>query len=209
MVNQKPGPNESVGHGLKGRRILVVGGSAGIGRAFAIQALNEGAHVVVTSRRVDRLNALVADAEFGVAVVGDVRKVEDCSHIVAEAVSVLGQIDLILYSAGAAPLRQMESTTAADWASVMETHVLGVHHVIQAALEHLSSSSVVAVLSSETVGKPRSGLGAYGASKAALEELLRAWHLEHPVVRFTTIAIGATFPTEFGDSLIRTWSWMP
>jgi NAD(P)-dependent dehydrogenase (short-subunit alcohol dehydrogenase family) len=58
---------------------------------------------------------------------------------------------------------------------------------------------VVAVLSSETVGRPRYGLGAYGASKAALDQLLHALRVEHPLVRFTTVTVGATFPTEFGD----------
>jgi NAD(P)-dependent dehydrogenase (short-subunit alcohol dehydrogenase family) len=188
------------GPGLKGRRVLVVGASAGIGRAFAVRALDLGAHVVVTSRRADRLDALVADADLGVGAVGDVRKEEDCRRIVAEAGSALGEIDLIVYSAGVAPLEPMASTTAADWASVLETHVLGLHHVLQAALEHLSSAAVVAVLSSETVGRPRSMMGAYGASKAALEESVRAWSIEQPLVRFSTIAVGGCFPTEFGDS---------
>jgi NAD(P)-dependent dehydrogenase (short-subunit alcohol dehydrogenase family) len=58
---------------------------------------------------------------------------------------------------------------------------------------------VVAVLSSETVGRPRFGLGAYGASKAALDQLLHALRVEHPLVRFTTVTVGATFPTEFGN----------
>jgi NAD(P)-dependent dehydrogenase (short-subunit alcohol dehydrogenase family) len=119
---------------------------------------------------------------------------------VGQAVDALGQIDLICYSAGVAPLQPMAATTTDDWMSVLETHVLGLHRVVQSALPHLSSSAVVAALSSETVGRPRSGLGAYGASKAALEESMRSWSLEQPRVRFSTIAIGATFPTEFGDS---------
>jgi NAD(P)-dependent dehydrogenase (short-subunit alcohol dehydrogenase family) len=196
----KDGGGSATGPGLKGRRVLVVGASAGIGRAFAVRALQDGAHVVVTSRRADRLADLVADADYGFGAVGDVRHAEDCTRIVAEAGDALGEIDLIVYSAGVAPLQRMASTTAADWASVLETHVLGLHHVVQAALTHLSSIAVVAALSSETVGRPRTGLGAYGASKAALEESMRAWSIENPLVRFSTIAVGATFPTEFGDA---------
>jgi NAD(P)-dependent dehydrogenase (short-subunit alcohol dehydrogenase family) len=192
----------AIGPGLKGRRVLVVGASAGIGRAFAVRALDVGAHVVVTSRRTGRLDTLLteADSDLGIVAVGDVRKEEDCRRIVAEAGSALGKIDLILYSAGVAPLEPLASTTAADWASVLETHVLGLHHVVQAALEHLSSAAVVAVLSSETVGRPRSMMGAYGASKAALEESVRTWSIEQPLVRFSTIAVGGCFPTEFGAS---------
>ena len=70
--------------GLSGRGILVVGASAGIGRAFAEHAIKSGGRVVVTSRRADRLAALVADAPHGYEVVGDIRKQEDCERIVAE-----------------------------------------------------------------------------------------------------------------------------
>jgi NAD(P)-dependent dehydrogenase (short-subunit alcohol dehydrogenase family) len=119
--------------------------------------------------------------------------------MVEEAASALGSFDLLLYCAGVAPLRRLAATTEEDWAAVLETHVVGAHHVLQAALSHLSPQSVAAVVSSETVGRPRSGLGAYGASKAALEESVRAWRMEHPERRFLTIAIGATFPTEFGE----------
>jgi NAD(P)-dependent dehydrogenase (short-subunit alcohol dehydrogenase family) len=54
-------------------------------------------------------------------------------------------------------------------------------------------------VSSETVGQPRTALGAYNASKAALEETLKIWRAEEPEVRFSCVAVGATFPTEFGS----------
>ena len=64
----------------------------------------------------------------------------------------------------------------------------------------LAPGAIVGVLSSETIGQPRSGLGAYSASKAALEESLRCWHTEHPNIRFSCVAVGSTVPTEFGNS---------
>jgi NAD(P)-dependent dehydrogenase (short-subunit alcohol dehydrogenase family) len=189
------GPHDS----LADRRVLVVGASAGIGRAFAARAIAEGAAVAVVGRRAERLTELVDDAPSTVAVTGDVRAPADCSRIVAEAAAALGGIDLLLYSAGASPLRSLADTTAEDWATVFETHVLGVQHIVHAALRHLPSHGVVAVLSSETAERPRFGLGAYGASKAALDQLLRTLRVEHPRVRFTTVTVGPTFPTEFGD----------
>jgi NAD(P)-dependent dehydrogenase (short-subunit alcohol dehydrogenase family) len=71
--------------------------------------------------------------------------------------------------------------------------------VLAAEVPHMAPGAIAAVLSSETVGRPRPSLGAYGASKAALSESLRAWRLEHPEVRFSCVALGATQPTEFGD----------
>ncbi len=184
---------------LADRRVLVVGASAGIGRAFASRAIAGGATVVVVARRPERLAELVDGVPSAVAVTGDVRAPADCSRIVTEATTALGGIDLLLYCAGSSPLRPLADTTADDWATVFETHVLGVHHMVQEALHHMPHHGVVAVLSSETVGRPRYGLGAYGASKAALDQLLQTLRVEHPLIRFTTVTIGATFPTEFGD----------
>jgi NAD(P)-dependent dehydrogenase (short-subunit alcohol dehydrogenase family) len=187
-----------LGRALAGRRVLVIGASAGIGRSFALQALAGGARVVVTARRAERLAEVIGSATDGVAVTGDVRDPDDCRRLVAEAIAALGELDLIVYCAGTAPLRPLKDTTDEDWATVLETHVMGVHHVVQAAIGRLAPGAVIAILSSETVGRPRFGLGAYGASKAALEESVRAWRNEHPRQRFVVIAVGATSPTEFG-----------
>lgn len=184
---------------LAGRRVLVVGASAGIGRAFARCAIAGGASVAVVGRRAERLAELVENASAAVIVSGDVRAETDCVRVVTEATAALGGLDLLVYCAGSSPLRPLADTTSDDWATVFETHVLGVHHIVREALRHMPRHGVVGVLSSETVGRPRYGLGAYGASKAALDQLLLALRVEHPRVRFTTVTVGATFPTEFGD----------
>lgn len=184
---------------LAERRVLVVGASAGIGRAFARRAIAGGAAVAVCGRRAERLAEVVDGASSGFVVAGDVREPADCTRIVDEAIAALGGIDLVLYCAGSSPLRPLADTTADDWSTVFETHVLGVHRIVQEALRHLPRHGVVAVLSSETVGRPRYGLGAYGASKAALDQLFHTLRVEHPLVRFTTVTVGPTYPTEFGD----------
>jgi NAD(P)-dependent dehydrogenase (short-subunit alcohol dehydrogenase family) len=193
-------PEEDSKSGLAGRRVLVIGASSGIGRAFALRALESGARVVVTARRADRLAEIVEAEERALAVTGDVRDGDDCRRMVTEGANHLGQLDLIVYGAGAATLRPLTETSHEDWSLVLETHVVGVHHVVQAALGHMAPGGVIAILSSETVGRPRFGLGAYSASKAALEESVRAWRVEHPQQRMMTIAVGATAPTEFADS---------
>jgi len=186
---------------LSDRKVLVVGASSGVGRAFATQAIAEGADVVLTARRADRLAEVVAEAGGGHAVVGDVSDPEACGQIVEQARAHLGTIDLVFYAAGAAPLQPLASTTTDEWRAVLETNVIGVQRMIGATMAHLAEGAIVAVLSSEAgTGHTRPGLGAYGASKAALAESLRAWRLEHPEVRFSCIALGATQPTEFGNA---------
>jgi NAD(P)-dependent dehydrogenase (short-subunit alcohol dehydrogenase family) len=85
--------------------------------------------------------------------------------------------------------------------------------VVRHLLDRLRPDAVVAMLSSESVGRPYPGLVPYAASKAALEELIRGWRAEHPDLRFSRITVGATdgtdFPRDFdpavAGSLFDTW----
>jgi NAD(P)-dependent dehydrogenase (short-subunit alcohol dehydrogenase family) len=109
------------------------------------------------------------------------------------------RLDVLFVSAGAAPLRRLASTSVEEWRRALETNVIGINRLIAAALEVLDERSVVAVVSSEVAVAPRSHLGAYGASKAALEHSIEQWREEHPWLRVMTISLGATVPTEFGN----------
>jgi NAD(P)-dependent dehydrogenase (short-subunit alcohol dehydrogenase family) len=185
---------------LAGRNVLVVGASSGVGRAFAERAIRDGAHVVIAARRQERLDEIVADAGGGTGICADVRVDGDPERLVAAAVAELGHLDLLFYAAGVAPLRALVDTEPDHWRYALETNVIGVQRVLASAVPAMNHGAIAAVLSSETVGRPRPALGAYGASKAAVTESLRAWRLEHPEVRFSCVALGATQPTEFGDA---------
>jgi NAD(P)-dependent dehydrogenase (short-subunit alcohol dehydrogenase family) len=142
----------------------------------------------------------VAEAGGGTAVVADVARPDDCVRLAAEAVAHLGQIDLVLYAAGCSTLRRLVEMEPADWQRVLSTNVAGFNQVVQAlAPDALGPGAVVAALSSEVVGRPQPGLVAYGVSKAALEESVRGWRIEHPELRFCSVGVGATTPTEFGN----------
>jgi NAD(P)-dependent dehydrogenase (short-subunit alcohol dehydrogenase family) len=184
---------------LAGRTVLVIGASAGIGRSFATRAVQSGAEVVVVARRADRLEALVTEAGTCTTLAVDISRPDQLGRI-ADTMEGIGTLDLVLFSAGSAPLRTIRETTADDWDSVMRTNVVGFNDVVRTLLPHLSPHAVVAALSSESVHQPRDALLAYSASKAALEASIRGWRLEHPEIRFSCIRVGATFPTEFGDA---------
>lgn len=195
---------------LNGRRAVVVGASASIGRAVALRLVLAGADVVMAARRRERLDELVAEAGAGTAVATDVRDQASCEALMAQAASALGSVDLLCYTVGYAPFRLLADTTAADWAEAFATNVTGANQVIRAALPALAPGALIVALSSEIVGRPRSALGAYASSKAALEESLVAWRGEHPEFRFCCATIGATVPTEFGnhfDPELMMWAW--
>lgn len=194
---------------LAGRKVVVVGASAGIGRAFAVRAVKEGARVLVAARRADRLDEVVTSAGGGTAVVCDVRDPAGCARLAATAAGELGDIDLLVSAVGFAPLRLLDHADADDWMATLQTNVVGVHQLVRCCLPLLRPGSMVTVLSSESVGQGRPGLGVYSASKAALDQLVETWRAERPSVRFTRIVVGSTIDTEFGlefSADLLTWA---
>src|SRR5690349_12344005 len=111
---------------LAGKRLVVVGASAGIGRAFAIRAGKEGAKLVVAARRQDRLDDVVQEAGGGCAVAVDICESSDYPRLTEAARDSLGEIDLLFISAGYAPLKMIEDTNAADLLAVLQTNMIGV-----------------------------------------------------------------------------------
>ena len=191
---------------LAGTRIVVVGASAGIGAEVAVQAAAAGAAVVVAARRAERLADVVArcDGARAAAVECDVRDPDACDALVARSVGVLGGLDAVVYSTAVDPLVRLIDTDAQRWLDVLSTNVVGASLVCRAAVPHLASTGGRYVFVSATsVGRPLPGMGAYETSKAALEELARAWRGEHPDVGFSTVAVGNTLGTEV------TASWDP
>jgi hypothetical protein len=94
--------------------VVVVGASAGVGRAFAVRAGKEGARLVLAARRADKLDEVVAEAGVGTTVAVDVRDPADCNRLGEVARETLGQIDILLISSGYAPLKMITDTDAQD-----------------------------------------------------------------------------------------------
>ena len=84
---------------------------------------------------------------------------------------------------------------------MLATNVIGASLVARAALAPLrASGGRMVFISASSVGRPLPGMGAYETSKAALDELVRAWRGEHPEVGFCTVAVGNTLGTEVYQS---------
>jgi NAD(P)-dependent dehydrogenase (short-subunit alcohol dehydrogenase family) len=183
---------------LEGQRILVVGGSAGIGRAFAVRSVAAGAEVVVAARRADTLAEVVAAAGGGTGVAADVCDEAGRARLVADTVAALGEVDLVMYAVGFAELRGLAASSEDVWRRTFDTNVVALNALLRAIVPHLAAGATVAVLSSETAATPRAGLVHYAASKAALETSVRGWRAEHPEIRWSCVVVGATQPTDFG-----------
>jgi NAD(P)-dependent dehydrogenase (short-subunit alcohol dehydrogenase family) len=187
--------------GLAGRRVLVVGGSSGIGAAFARAAAASGARVAVSARRADALAAVVEAMGAGLAVPGDVTVPDDARAVVDTAAEALGGLDLVLYAAGAGVLGRLGDIDPEVWVDLFRLNVVGATLVTRAALAHLGDDGVVAYLSSRTVEDVNAMFASYHVTKAALDQSIRGWRVEHPDRRFVRVVMGNTQPTGFADRM--------
>ncbi|GJJ19833.1 SDR family oxidoreductase [Mycolicibacterium mageritense] len=178
-----------------GLRLLVVGASSGIGHAVAVSAAARGAKVAVAARRLALLTAL-AESIGGSAFELDVEDASAINRVVAGAADALGGLDAVVFTSTVVPFAHIADTDVATWLHAFNVNTLGANNVLRAALPHLSANGVVLIASSHDVGRPRAGVAAYSASKAALDEILHSWRSEHPELSILRVGIGPTEGTE-------------
>ncbi|WP_197380755.1 SDR family oxidoreductase [Mycolicibacterium mengxianglii] len=180
---------------VTGLRLLVVGASSGIGHAVAVSAAARGARVAVAARRRELLDAL-ADQVGGFAFDLDVEDPAAITRVVGDAVEALGGLDAVVFTSTVIPFAYIEDTDVATWVHAFSVNTLGANNVLRAARPHLSDHGVVLIASSFDVGRPRAGVAAYSASKAALDEILHSWRNEHPDLSILRVGVGPTEDTE-------------
>ena len=180
---------------IEGARILVVGASSGIGHALARAAHGRGARVALAARRVELLSELAEQLD-GSAHELDVSDPRAIERVIDAVATEFGQLDAVVFTSAAVPFALIEETDVTTWLHAYAVNAVGASHVLRAALPHLADDAVVLVASSHDVGRPRAGVAAYHASKAALDEILRSWRAEHPELAVIRVSVGPTEGTE-------------
>lgn len=172
---------------LQGLRVVVTGGTAGLGLALVRALHARGARVAFVARTTARVDAVAAELPGTIGVVGDIAAKEDIHAIALQVLGRLGGLDVLINNAsalGPAPLRLLADTDCEDLSHVIETNVLGPFRLTKALLGALGSSAragtgaVVLNISSDAAVNAYSRWGSYGASKAALAHLTRIWNEE-------------------------------
>ena len=186
---------------------FITGASSGFGMAFAEFALARGDHVVATARSVSKLEALVARApERVLAVKLDVTKPADIQPAVDAAVRRFGRIDYLFNNAGYGIVGALEETSDAELRALLDTNFFGAVAVTRAVLPVMRAQRSGAIVNISSMGGQMSfeGVGAYSASKFALEGLSEALALEvKPFGIKVLIVEPGAFRTEFGAEALR------
>ena len=167
---------------LHGKVVLITGASSGIGAALARELAQRGAHLVLTARRLDRLEELAAELRIHgarvVCVAADVTKDGDQEEAVARALAELGGLDVAVANAGFGITGPMAKLTLPDVRRQLETNLFGVLRTFYAAHAALvARRGVLAIIGSVSGFVSVPGTVAYSISKfgvRALAEGLRA-----------------------------------
>ena len=130
-----------------GKKVLVTGGSTGIGFETAKEFLSEGAEVVITARRKDRLEAAkrrLGNAQNLHLLAWDMAAVELCSQKLDEAVRLLGHIDIFVNNAGIYKYDEWDTSSEKIYDEVIDINAKGLFFLCQAEADYLLQSGCTA-----------------------------------------------------------------
>jgi NAD(P)-dependent dehydrogenase (short-subunit alcohol dehydrogenase family) len=183
-------------HDLKGQLALVTGATSGLGRAIALRLAADGADVVVHGRDAERGAETVAmiAKEGGRArfIAADLSDSADITRLASDA----GDIEVLVNNAGFSLFGPTADIAADRFDALFASNVRAPFLLVAAigpAMASRGAGSIVNV--SSMAGRiGLNGAAAYGASKAALESMTRAWAVEFsPTVRVNAVAAGPVY----------------
>ncbi len=186
---------------LTGKRVVITGGTRGIGRVISINLAKAGARVAAiyradeeqAQRTLAELNSISFAGHCIIqADIASENEVEEAFKTVSEKFG--REVDHLILDAAAGAGGKLTSMTAADWIRPFDVNVHGAFYCVRAASDMLQKGGSIVFISSGAGHDPMEGLSSYGASKAAANHMSQvlAQELGPRGIRVNTVSPGHT-----------------
>ena len=181
---------------------LITGAAGGIGGA-TVARFPGGWRLGGRRAAIDWSRGLAAEvlADEVLAVVADLRNVDECRRAVAETVQWAGRLDAVVNAAGVWTEGPSAETTEAEWDRVIDINLKGLYFVCSAAIPHLTATrGCIINMSSDAGVQGNAGAAVYCASKGGVSNLTRALALELAPVG---VRVNAVCPGDVDSPMLR------
>ena len=170
---------------IEGKTIIITGASSGIGEATAMKLAKEGANVVLTARREERLNELKKkvdglNAGKALVVTGDVTNKDNFKTLVEKTKKEVNSIDGLINNAGLMPLSYVKNLHTDEWDKMIDVNIKGVMNGVAAVLPTMmeQKSGNIINISSSAANKIYPGGAIYCATKSAVKMFSEGLRME-------------------------------
>ncbi|EKD87242.1 MAG: 3-oxoacyl-(acyl-carrier protein) reductase [uncultured bacterium] len=184
---------------LSGKVALVTGASSGIGRGIALTLALQGAKVVVTARRLEKLQALSAEiknrGKESLAIQMDVTKRNEVDAAISETIKTFGGLDILVNNAGVLDYSPFLEMKEEAWDKVIDTNLKGYFYCAQAAAREMVKNKQGRIINIASIASGGVGIGYpmithYVASKGGIVGFTEALAAELGPMGITVNAIG-------------------
>ena len=197
--------------GLEAKRVLITGGASGIGAATAARFLDEGSVVCILDRDANARAKIAKELpDLAGALEADVSNLKQVKAAFAEAIRLMGGVDVLINNAGISIRHNFLDITPAEWDKVIAVNLTGVFYVAQTAAKHMMERGSGVILQTAStngvMGYPF--YADYNATKAGVIELTKSMALElAPKVRVCAVAPGYVLTpmqrAEYTDAMLE------